>query len=296
MQEHCRTLPNGNVLFTHAGCPGDNIRRAGEDIERGSEVLPSGYRLRPQDIGLAASVGTPTLAVARRLRVAILSSGDELVNPGGSAGPGQIFNSNRYLLSALLETLGCLVVDMGCVADSRSKTLEALRLGARAADVLITSGGMAVGDEDHMRSAAAELGELSLWGIAMKPGKPLAFGRLRNADFFGLPGNPVALLVGFCLFVRPFLLRRMGVKDVAPETVSVRAAFELSRPCARRQYLRARLETRADGTRVAHLHRNQSSGVLSSTVWAHGLVIVPEQGVVVHGQALQFMSFSHLIS
>ena len=283
------------VCFRRAPAPGENIRRAGEDIRRGATVLAAGVRLRPQELGLAASVGRAELCVRRRLRVVVFFTGDEIVLPGGALGPGQIFNSNRYTLHGLLAGLGCEVTDLGVVRDDFAATVEVLGRAAQGADVVVTSGGVSVGEEDHVRAALAQIGRLELWRIAMKPGKPLAFGQVGGAAFLGLPGNPVSVFATFCLFVRPYLLRRMGVTDVRPVRFPVRAAFTRPRPDPRREFLRARLRHAADGALEAEIFPNQSSGVLTSAVWADGFVDLPAGRTVAPGEAVPFLPFDAVL-
>ena len=283
------------VRFRRAPAPGENIRRAGEDIRCGATVLAAGVRLRPQELGLAASVGRAELCVRRRLRVAVFFTGDEIVLPGGALGPGQIFNSNRYTLHGLLAGLGCEVRDLGVVRDDFAATVEVLERAAQGADVVVTSGGVSVGEEDHVRAALEQIGRLELWRIAMKPGKPLAFGHVGGAAFLGLPGNPVSVFATFCLFVRPYLLRRMGVSEVRPARFPVRAAFTRPRPDPRREFLRARLRHAADGTLEAEVFPNQSSGMLTSAVWADGFVDLLAGRTVALGEAVPFLSFDAVL-
>jgi molybdopterin molybdotransferase len=273
---------------------GDNVRPRGNDIVAGHEVLAAGTRLRPQELGLAASVGLAELDVVRRLRVAIFSSGDELVQPGEPLAAGAIYNSNRYTLCGLLSALGCETIDLGSVEDSLAATEAALREAAAEADVVVTSGGMSVGDEDHVKQAVERAGRLEMWRVAVKPGKPLAYGRIDTADFIGLPGNPVSTLLTFCLFVRPFLLRRQGVREVLGKALSVPAAFRWPRPGRRREYLRARLEQGSDGVAV-NIYSKQGSDVLTSTVWADGLVEIREGDTVEPGDLVPYYSFAELL-
>ncbi len=279
--------------------PGSNVRCAGEDIARGSEVIAAGTRLRPQHLGLAASVGMKEVTVQRRLQVAVLSSGDELVMPGDSLGPGQIYNSNRFTLRGLLEALGCEVQDLGIVDDTLEATAAALCKGAEHADLVVASGGVSVGEEDHVKPAVERTGTLELWNVAIRPGKPLAFGRIgaRQTPFLGTPGNPVSLFATFCLFARPFILRMQGVlAAVDPQTLTARAAFDWPRPDKRREFLRARLEVGSDGEPVARVYPSRSSGVLSSVTWATGLVVIPEEQVLRKGDKVRFIPFSELLT
>lgn len=275
--------------------PGSHIRRAGEDIAAGTTVLGAGQRLRPQALGLAASTGAARLAVRRRVRVAMLCTGDELVAPGEALGPGQIYNSNRYTLKGLVESLGCEAHDLGVVPDRPQATRDALSEAAVGCDLVLSSGGVSVGEEDHVRAAVQELGELELWRLALKPGKPLAYGRIGATHFIGLPGNPVSLFVTFCVIARPFILRLQGRDDLAPAALPARAGFERTNPIERREYLRARL-TRDDQNRsMAVAHPRQGSGVLSSTAWADCLAVVPAHCTVRHGQTVDVLPFSDLL-
>ena len=290
IQEDCER--DGDCVRFHGPVPaGDNVRPRGNDIVAGSEVLAPGARLRPQELGLAASVGLARLQVVRRLRVAIFSSGDELVQPGEALPAGAIYNSNRFTLQGLLAALGCEAVDLGSVEDTLAATQSALVAAAETADVVVTSGGMSVGEEDHVKQALERAGQLEMWRVGVKPGKPLAYGRIRDADFIGLPGNPVSTLVTFCLFVRPFLLRRQGVAQVLPTPIHVPAAFRWSRPGGRREYVRA---CRGPGGDV-HIYPKQGSDVLTSTVWADGLVEIREGRTIEPGDPVPYYSFAELL-
>jgi len=284
------------VAIQHAPQPGEWIRRAGEDIRAGSVILPAGTRLRAQELGLAASVGLGTLPVARKLRVAVFFTGDELAMPGEALKPGAIYNSNRFTLRGLLENLGCDISDFGIVPDTLAATRETLRRAAREHDLIVTSGGVSVGEEDHIKPAVEAEGQLDLWQIAIKPGKPLAFGTVRgdaaqNALFIGLPGNPVSSFVTFLLFVRPLILRLQGVHDVAPKSFMMRADFAWPKADRRNEFLRARIN--ADGG--LDLFPNQGSGVLTSTVWGDGLIDNPPGQTIAIGDAVRFLPFDALL-
>ncbi|WP_374475909.1 gephyrin-like molybdotransferase Glp [Zoogloea sp.] len=297
MQELC-AVEGGDVLINHVPRPGEWIRRAGEDIALGATVLAAGVRLNPQMLGLAASVGCATLPVFRRLRVALFSTGDELVMPGEPLPPGAIYNSNRYVLRGLLEALGCQVCDLGIVPDSLEATRAALRSAAGSNDLIVTSGGVSMGEEDHIKPAVSAEGRLDSWLVAMKPGKPVAFGRVNDpaggagAAFIGLPGNPVSSFVTFILLVRPFVLRAQGVVDCLPKAIPLTAAFEWPRPDRRREFLRARI---ADDGRVT-LFPNQGPGVLTSTVWADGVIDNPPGQAIAAGDRVSFIPYSELLS
>ena len=299
MQEMCAHDGEHRVVVNHVPQPGDWIRRAGQDIRAGAEILGAGTRLSPAQLGLAASVGFAALPVYRRLRVALFSTGDELVMPGEVAAeampPGAIYNSNRYLLRGLLQQLGCQVGDLGIVPDNLAATRAALREAAADHDLILTSGGVSVGEEDHVKPAVQEEGALALWKIAIKPGKPLAFGHVRSqanrCAFIGLPGNPVSSFVTFVMLVRPFILKTQGARQHTPWALSLRADFDWPRPDARREFLRAR-RNQAGGL---ELFPNQGSGVLTSVAWADGLIDNPPGQPIRSGDAVSFLPFSELL-
>ncbi|MFD0878909.1 gephyrin-like molybdotransferase Glp [Variovorax dokdonensis] len=286
----------GRVRIELPPAPGRWIRRAGEDVALGDVVLKRGERLTPQALGLAASVGMDALEVSRRPRVALLSTGDELAMPGEVAPqdmkPGAIYNSNRFFMRALLRRLGCEVNDLGIVADTREATIEALRRAAESNDVIVTTGGVSVGEEDHIRAAVQALGSLDLWSVAMKPGKPFAHGRIGNAHITGLPGNPVSSFMTFLLLVRPFLLKLQGASNLALPTIAMRANFDWPRPDRRREFLRARRNDQGG----LDLFPNQSSGVLTSTVWADGVIDTPAGHAFGVGDDVQFIPFAALLA
>jgi molybdopterin molybdotransferase len=300
MQEDCEALAAGEglgqVRISAVPRPGQWIRRAGEDIARGAVVLAAGTRLSPAELGLAASIGLHQLSVARRPRVALFSTGDELVMPGEvppeQMRPGAIYNSNRFFLRALLLRLGCEVTDFGIVPDRRDATIAALRGASSAHDLILTSGGVSVGEEDHIKPAVESLGRLDLWQIAMKPGKPFAYGTVGRAHFMGLPGNPVSSFVTFSLLVRPFILRLQGVADVAPKRVAAAARFDWPRADKRREFLRVRRHPEGG----LELFGNQSSGVLTSAAWGDGLVDNPASQTIAAGDTVQYIAFSELLS
>jgi molybdopterin molybdotransferase len=293
MQEQCEALEAGHVTIKHAPKPGEWIRRAGEDIVAGAEILPAGTILGSAELGLAASVGLATLPVRRKLKVAVFFTGDELAMPGEPLAPGAIYNSNRFTLRALLENLDCEVVDHGIVPDSLEQTRATLRTAAKGSDVIITSGGVSVGAEDHVKPAVEAEGKLTMWQIAVKPGKPLAFGEVGSAFFLGLPGNPVSSLVTFLLFVRPFILRMQGVVAPAmPRSYPMRADFNWPKADRRNEFLRVRLNAN-DGL---ELFPNQGSGVLTSAVWGEGLVDNPPGQTIAAGDTVRFIPFSHLFN
>ena len=296
MQEECTALDDGAVRINAAVEQGQNIRRSGEDIARGAEVLTAGTRLTPAELGLAASMGCASLQVARRPRVALFSTGDELVMPGDIAPEdmpaGSIYNSNRFFLRAMLQRLGCEVVDHGIVPDSYDATVAALQSAATDCDLVLTSGGVSVGEEDHIKPAVQALGSLQLWQIAIKPGKPFAYGTVGQAHFIGLPGNPVSSFVTFMLLVRPFVLRLQGVQQVQPPAIAMRADFDWPRADKRQEFLRVRRNATGGLDRFA----NQSSGVLTSAVWADGLVDNPAGSTIARGDMVRFMPFAELLA
>lgn len=279
MQEEV-SLNGDQVTLTRQVKAGQNIRRRGEDIASGSIVLQAGKKLSPQDLGLAASIGVAELTVRRQLRVAVFFTGDELVMPGQPLGSGQIYNSNRYVLRGLLGNLGCIVTDLGIVEDSLQATREALRQAAREHDLVLTCGGVSVGEEDHVKAAVEAEGRLDAWKIAIKPGKPLAFGHVGNTPFIGLPGNPVSSFITFLLFATPFIKRSQGQREVLPQPLLATAAFDWHKPDKRQEYLRARISLSGTGKPEASLYPQQGSGVLTSCSWANALVeIQPNQSI-----------------
>ena len=296
MQEQCEAL-DGAVRVNAVPKPGQSIRRRGEDLSRDAIALPRGTRLTPQALGLAATAGAARLVVARRPRVALFSTGDELAMPGEALKPGAIYNSNRFTLRALIQSLGCECTDFGIVPDQLAATREALRRAAQGHDVIVTSGGVSVGEEDHLRPAVQAEGALDLWQIAIKPGKPLAFGSVRKAEggnawFVGLPGNPVSSFITFLLAVRPLLLHLQGATALQPQGVSLRADFDWSRVDNRREFLRVRRNAQGG----LDLFSNQGSGVLTSTVWADGLVDNPPQTPIRAGDSVRFIALAEWVA
>ncbi|RMM31271.1 Molybdenum cofactor biosynthesis protein [Pseudomonas coronafaciens pv. garcae] len=289
MQENAEVLADQRVRFSEPLKAGQNIRPQGQETLVGDTVLAAGTRLGPIELGLAASLGLAELDVIRRVRVAVLSTGDELIEPGQPLGPGQIYNSNRVLLCSWLARLECEVVDAGILPDDLPKTRTALA-NLHDVDLILSTGGVSVGEADFLGHALREEGELTLWKLAIKPGKPLTFGHFRGVPVIGLPGNPASTLVTFALLARAYLLRRQGVMDVAPLKFPVPAGFIWTRPGNRREYLRGRLE---QGKAVAY--RNQSSGVLRSAAWADGLIEVREGTTVAEGDWVNFIPLSEVL-
>ena len=294
MQEDCRE-DGGDVIILPGIKRGSNRRAAGEDIAAGSVILGRGRRLKPQDMGLAASAGRGELAVYGRLRVALFSTGDELRDPGSALSPGAVYDANRYALSALLEGLGCAVTDLGILPDDFATVRDALGAAAADHDLMFTSGGVSVGDEDHVRSAVEALGSLHFWRLAIKPGRPLALGQIGNVPFVGLPGNPAAAMVTFLRFARPLILRLAGASAVAPLLFKVRADFDHKKKIDRREWVRAKLVTDDDGDLTAVKFPREGAGILSSLVDSHGLVELPEEMTqLTRGTMVDFLPFSEV--
>jgi molybdopterin molybdotransferase len=290
IQEVC-TVDGDAVVVRHKPKPGEWIRRAGEDIRAGGRILERGSRLTPQACGLAASVGLAALPVYRRLRVAVFFTGNELVMPGEPLPEGAIYNSNRFTIRGLLQRLGCEVTDLGIIPDSLEATREAFRRAAATSDLIVTSGGMSVGEEDYVKAAVEAEGSIEMWRIAVKPGKPLAFGKVGRAAFIGLPGNPVSLFVTAVVFVRPYILRCQGVSAIQPLAFPMRADFDWPKPDVRREFLRVKL----NGAGGLELFPNQGSAVLTSAVFADGLVDNPERHPIARGDVVRFVPLSELL-
>ena len=289
MQEFC-AADGDHVVVKKVPKAGDWIRRIGQDIRKGSEILPAGKRLLPQDCGLAASVGIRTLPVYRRVRMGLFFTGDELAMPGEPLAPGRIYNSSRFTLNGLASMFGCEVRDYGIVPDTLEATRAMLRRAAAECDVIVTSGGVSVGEADYVKPAAEAEGSLLMWKIAMKPGRPLAFGKVGKAAFLGLPGNPVSSFVTFLLFVRPYVLKTQGIAQVEPRAIAARADFDWHEPDARREFLRARWNAQGG----LDLYPTQDSAVLASTAWADGLVDNPPNRAIRKGDSVRFLPYSEL--
>jgi molybdopterin molybdotransferase len=289
MQEHC-TVAGESVVLNKKPEPGQWIRLVASDIAKGAEILPAGKRLLPQDTGLAASVGIRTLPVYRKLRLGLFFTGDELVMPGEPLPPGRIYNSNRFTLRGLGEVFGCEITDYGIVPDSLEATRAVLRKAAAECDVVVTSGGVSVGEADYVKPAVEAEGELLMWRIAMKPGRPLAFGNVGKAFFIGLPGNPVSSFVTFLIFGRPFLLKAQGITDIGARTIAARADFDWPEPDSRREFLRAKWNAQGG----LELYPTQDSAVLTSTAWADGLVDNPAGHAIRKGDNVRFLPYAEL--
>jgi len=299
MQEDCRR-EGDRVAIAPGIRRGANRRLAGEDVVRGSVALRAGTRLRPQDIGLAAALGLTRLTVVGRLKVALFSTGDELAEPGATLSPGAIYDSNRFTLAALLAQLGCAVTDLGILPDRLEAIRRSLAQAARDHALLLTSGGVSTGEEDHVKAAVAALGKLHVWRLAIKPGRPIALGQIDDAagravPFIGLPGNPVAVMVTFLRIARPIILRLMGADGREPLHFPVRAAFDYKKKASRREWVRVRLEPGADGVPVAHKYPRDGAGILRSMVESDGLVELPEDMVqLAAGSMVDFLPFSEV--
>jgi len=278
------------VTIKQVPAKGEWIRYVGSDVKRGGEILAAGKRLQPQDTGLAASVGLKTLPVYRRVRLGLFFTGDELVMPGEPLPPGRIYNSNRFTLRGLAEAFDCELRDYGIVPDSLDATRKVLRKAASECDVVVTSGGVSVGDADYVKPAVEAEGSLLMWKIAMKPGRPLAFGSIGKSFFIGLPGNPVSSFVTFLIFVRPFLLKTQGLSRTEPKSIAARADFDWPEPDARREFLRVKW----NGQGGLDLYPTQDSAVLTSTAWADGLVDNPAKHAIRKGDMVTFLPYSEL--
>jgi molybdopterin molybdotransferase len=289
MQELCK-VDGDQVEIQKIPQPGEWLRYVGSDIRKGSEILAAGKRLLPQDTGLAASVGIKSLPVFRKVQLGLFFTGDELVMPGEPLPPGRIYNSNRFTLRGLAEVFGCELRDYGIVPDSLEATREVLRRAAKECDLIVTSGGVSVGDADYVKPAVEAEGQLLMWRIAMKPGRPLAFGKVGRAAFIGLPGNPVSSFVTFLIFVRPFLLRTQGVEHTEARAIAARADFDWPEPDARREFLRVKWNAQGG----LDLYPTQDSAVLTSTAWADGLVDNPAARAIRKGDSVRFLPYSEL--
>lgn len=295
MQEHC--LAEGDfVTINKLPTCGANVRMAGEDVCLDQIVIESGTQLEPQHLGMAASVGIAQLTVYRRLKVAVFSSGDELIMPGNPLAAGQIYNSNQFTLCGLLESLNCEVINLGIVEDTFDATCDALSDAAKQADLILASGGVSVGEEDHVKPAVEKLGQLNLWKIALRPGKPLAFGHIDDVPFLGAPGNPVSLFVTFCIFARPFIKKMQGMeKAIKPVMIQASADFDWMRPDSRREYARGHLSVGENSEAKVSVFPSRSSGVLSSVTWANGLIVIAENETFNKGEKINFIPFSELL-
>jgi molybdopterin molybdotransferase len=292
MQESC-TVVDDTVTLPANSIVGDNVRPKGQDIAIGSCLLSKGHRLKPQDLGLLASVGIAKVSVYRKLKIAVLSTGDELIEPGEALKGGQIYNSNRYTLAGLVKAMGWELIDLGIVPDDPATCEKALLTASENADCIITSGGVSVGEEDHIKACVEKLGSLDLWKLAIKPGKPFAFGEVNGVPFMGLPGNPAAVFVTFTIVARPYLLTLQGAVEVMPKVISVHAGFSKHRPAKRQEYLRAKFSV-TGGAAIAELTGNQSSGVLSTASLGNGFAIHGLGQTIEEGGAIDFIFFNEV--
>lgn len=297
MQENCEAS-GGVVTISGSVRAGQNIRPRGQDIAVADVVLQAGRVLRPQDLGLLASVGASHVRVFKPLKVAILSTGDELLDPADVAADnvlraGQLYNSNRYTLAGLLASLNMEVVDGGIIPDDPEATAQALLGAARRADCVISSGGVSVGEEDHVKNQVEKLGRLDLWKLAIKPGKPLAFGSIGNTPFFGLPGNPTSVFVTFCLVARPYLLKMQGINEPASPKIKAVAGFSTGKPGGRQEYRRVTLRNTGRGLEATDFG-NQSSGVLSSVSHSNALAVIPPGEVIAEGDTVEVILLDQL--
>ena len=308
MQEQCSVVGNMVSLPGEADVEqGQNVRAAGEDLHVGQQLLSTGTRLRPQELGLLASVGVNTVAVFKKLKIAVLSTGDELIEPGGATEPGQIYNSNRYTLEGLISGIDLECIPLGIVEDTHAATETALRHAASKADVIITSGGVSVGEEDHVKAVIEQSGFLHLWKLAIKPGKPFAYGEFDGTPVLALPGNPAAVLITFLIVAKPFLLKMQGLSAVQNMPMVVEADFELPKPSIRRRYLQgqisrdnvpktAEIDEISLSSLTAQIYPNQSSGILSGPSWATGVVVVDIDQTVNRGDPVRFYSYADLLT
>ena len=292
MQENV-SLEGDRAIMPTTVADGDHIRRRGQDIGLGDAVVAAGVRLQPQHLGVLASIGIAEAPCFKQLKVALLSSGDELAQPGQPVKAGQIYNSNRYSLTGLIQQLDLQLIDLGTIEDTRKATESALAEAAKEADCIITSGGVSVGEEDHIKAAVESLGEISLWKLAIKPGKPLAFGQIAGVPFIGLPGNPVSAMLCFQVLARPVLLKLQGAEPLNQAPIRLPIRFERSKAQARREYLRVRRVETERGAEL-HPHTNQSSGVLTSLAWADGYAVIPSGSVINSGDQVEFIAFGEL--
>ncbi len=294
MQEECQTSDDGSqITIKRAVELNENIRPTGNDILKDDVILTTGKKIEPQDISLAASVGIGELRVFKRLKVGVFFTGDELIEPGNSLSPGKIYNSNRYALVALLNKAGCDVINLGNIKDNLDSTCDALESLSSECDLIMTTGGVSVGEEDHVKPAVEKLGSLNLWKIKMKPGKPLAYGQVKNIPFIGLPGNPVSSFVTYCIFALPFIKKMQGSSNYKTEAIKVKTNFDCKRAKPRREYARVRIDY-SSKIPLASLYPKQGSDVMSSVVWADGIIEIPENTTFESGTILNYYSLNVL--
>ncbi len=295
MQEECQPSDDGSQIIVKRSIQlNENIRPTGNDICEGDVILISGKKIEPQDVSLAASVGVAEIIVFKKLKVGVFFTGDELVEPGNPLLPGKIYNSNRYALVALLNRIGCDVLNLGNIEDKLDSTCNALESLSDECDLIMTTGGVSVGEEDHVKPAVEKLGELNLWKIRMKPGKPLAYGKVKQIPFIGLPGNPVSSFVTFCIFALPFIKKMQGNSQFKSKKYKVKTNFDCTRAKPRREYARVRIDY-SDEIPLANLYPKQGSDVMSSVVWADGIIEIPENTTFDSGTILNYYPLSELI-
>ncbi len=296
MQEETEMVGDKVRILAKSTRPGQSIRKTGEDIEAGTAILEKGHRLRSQDLGLIASIGIDEVTVYRPLKIATFTTGDELLEPGEAPQPGKIFNANRYVLAGALPKLGFELIDLGRVKDTLEETIDVMKQAVQVADVVMTTGGVSVGEEDHIKPAIESLGSLEMWKVKMKPGKPLAFGQIQGTPFIGLPGNPVSAFATFNLFARPYLMRMQGVKNICITPIWLEADFEWPKANFRREFARARITVpEGEQKTVVQVYPKQGSGVLTSTVWAEGFVVIPEDQTISKGDRVKFYPFAEMV-
>ncbi|MEA3405496.1 MAG: gephyrin-like molybdotransferase Glp [Pseudomonadota bacterium] len=292
MQEETEQDSDNHIKITAVSTqPQQNIRTTGEDITKGSVILKKGHKLRPQDLGLVTSIGIGEVTVFKPLTIATFTTGDELLEPGEAPQKGKIYNANRYVLAGLVPALGFELIDLGHVEDTIESTVEAMKQAASIADVVITTGGVSVGEEDHIKPAIEQLGSLDMWKVKMKPGKPIAYGDINGTPFIGLPGNPVSAFATFNLFAHPYLLKMQGANQIKAKPLWLEAGFEWTKPGFRRDFARAKVVNKNQKSYV-EIYPNQGSGVLTSTVWAEGFVVIPEDSTIAKGDMVAFYSFN----
>ncbi len=291
-QEDTVQLSDGRIRINlKKACPGLNIRKTGEDIQVDSTILKVGHKLHPQDLGLISSIGLDKVTVFKPLTIATFTTGDELLEPGEQPEPGKIYNANRYVLAGLIPQLGFKLIDLGRVEDSLESTVSAMKQAAKLADVVVTTGGVSVGEEDHIKPAIEQLGSLDMWKVKMKPGKPIAYGDIEGTPFIGLPGNPVSAFATFNLFAHPYLLKMQGANEIKAKPIWLEANFEWLKAGFRREFARARIVNKNQKS-VIDIYPNQGSGVLTSTVWAEGFVVIPEDTQIYKGDKVAFYPFN----
>ncbi len=290
------SIENDHIIFNRQLAAGTNCRRAGEDIEQGQVILTKGTKIRAQELGLIASIGLKTVTVFAKTTVGLFLTGDELVEPGQALKAGQIYDSNSYTLQGLLHSMDCNIIHLGIIGDTLEATKQALNTAADKADIVITTGGVSVGEEDHVRIALEAIGNTTLWRLNIKPGKPLVYGTINNTAFIGLPGNPVSAFVTFCLFVCPHLKKMQNKHQFLPTSFQVKAAFNWPKPDKRREFLRARLSQNEHGMAQVGIYKHQGSGVLMSTSWATGVIEVPENTAIQQGDMVNYIPYAEFLS